>query len=87
MSRHAWERTKERHMYSHVKHGLKALREAALPEGDWYGVMERGGKRQGFLVGTGFVIKTVLGPWYKESKLRGLAVALKGIIGWINEES
>ncbi len=72
LSRHAFQRMGERHLYGAVKKVLKKLEGKQTPEDDWYMTMRDDAEQvHGYLVGMDGVVKTVLGSWYNPSKLRG----------------
>ena len=71
LTRHAFARMKERRKYDSVKRATRALDNVVVPEGDWYMTMTRKGRPDGFLVGTGRAVKTILPQQYKKEKLRG----------------
>lgn len=79
LSYHAFQRMRERGKYAGVKDTLRWLTADATPDGDWYCEMRHKDKLAGYLVGTGDVVKTVLGPWYDASKLRGVLVMAKAL--------
>lgn len=81
LSYHAFQRMRERGKYAGVKDTLRWLTADATPDGDWYCEMRHKDKLAGYLVGTGDVVKTVLGPWYERGKLRGQEVAMAKALG------
>lgn len=77
LSSHAVQRMRERKKYSSVRSTLKKLDGAMVPEGDWYCTLYHNDKLDGYIVGTGRVVKTVLGSWYEPENLKGIAIAVK----------
>lgn len=77
LSSHAVQRMRERKKYSSVRSTLKKLDGAMVPDGDWYCTLYHNDKLDGYLVGTGRVVKTVLGSWYEPENLKGMAIAVK----------
>jgi len=70
---------RERKKYSSVRSTLKKLDGTMVPDGDWYCTLYHNEKLDGYLVGTGRVIKTVLGSWYEPENLRGISIAVKAM--------
>jgi hypothetical protein len=77
LSNHAVQRMKERKKYSSVRNTLKKLDGASVPEGEWYCTLYHNDKLDGYLVGVGRVVKTVLGSWYEPENLKGMSIAVK----------
>ena len=80
LTRHAFERTAERHKFGPVKRAMRALEGKATPQGQWYAEMRRGDALDGYLVGEDGVVKTVLGGWYNRANLRGEQVLLEAVM-------
>jgi hypothetical protein len=74
LSRHAFQRMKERKKFQSVHTALQQLRQVAVPNGEWHMAVRRGNKVDCYLAGNDGVVKTVLGGWYNSAKLGGVAV-------------
>ena len=74
LSRHAFQRMKERRKFQSVHAALQQLRQVSVPNGEWHMAVRRGNKVDCYLAGNDGVVKTVLGGWYNSAKLGGVAV-------------
>ena len=79
LSHHAVQRMKERKKFSSVRAALKKLDGAILPEGEWYCELWRNAQLDGYLVGIGGTVKTVLGSWYNPANLKGMEISAKAM--------
>lgn len=79
LSQHAVQRMKERKKFKSVRAALKKLDGAILPEREWYCEIYMGDKLDGYLVGAGGTVKTVLGTWYNPANLKGMAISVKAM--------
>jgi len=68
LSRHAFQRMKERRKFKSVEDALTGLEGKDLPEEKWYKELRFRGKLDGFIVGEGPVVKTVLDKWYNNRR-------------------
>jgi len=78
LTRHAFNRTKERTGFGPVRRALKALARMEVPEKEWHTELyQRQGRLAGYLQGFDGRVKTVLGPWYEKGKLSGEEIEWK----------
>jgi len=78
LTRHAFNRTQERTGFGPVRRALKALARMEVPDEDWHTELYRSqGRLAGYLQGFDGRVKTVLGSWYNEDKLRGEKIEWK----------
>jgi len=79
LTRHAFNRTKERTGFGPVRRALKALSRIEVPEKEWHTELYRSrGRLAGYLQGFDGRVKTVLGPWYSKGKLSGEEITWQG---------